>query len=572
MKKGFPSKLVPVACLCLLALIAACSDNVSEQATEKQGQNSSGQQGASTATSGPVFTIYAGSEMSGLEPMIMDWARKKGADVRINYKGSIDMMRMMADGTASPADAYWPAHTIWFILGDTQSAVKNKRSIMVSPIVVGLKQSMVRRLGWDKNNPTLEEFLTAAKAGKFRYAKTSSTQSNSGALFHLAAWWSFAGKPENWTMDIVSNPAIRARVKDMESTVAATSGSSGWLTTKILNEFDKLDGMVNYEAMISEADIGWTTIDKKSGREVKHQGLIDMGLEPLQVVYLEDATMMADHPLGYVDKGDGAKAGIFQNLQEFLLSSEAQKQMIRQGRRNRLLAADPSLAHKKAFNPAYGFDINRVIAPIQPPREDVLTAILDLYQEEMRKPSATFWVIDDSGSMYKNGGKAAVRDAMSMLLTPARARQFKLQPTPRDIHAVVPFSKEPGEVLLARGNDPAVLDDLMTRIRRISLGSGTNMYAGVMAALNLIKQNESEIQGHFPAIAVLSDGISDGSLQEVIQTRNRLGLTDVPIYTLSFGSDVDESQLKDLAGACGGRYFSGKEDVADAFRQMKGYN
>ena len=154
--------------------------------------------------------------------------------------------------------------------------------------------------------------------------------------------------------------------------------------------------------------------------------------------------------MGYVDKGNGQKEKIFNALQNYLLSADAQKEMISKGRRNKLLAMDPSLSDKKAFNPEYGFDVERVIAPIQPPREEVLSAILDLYQEEVRKPSATFWVIDDSGSMYNNNGKKAVQQAMSILLTPEKAREYKLQPTPRDIHVVIPFSDTPGLPITSR--------------------------------------------------------------------------------------------------------------------------
>ncbi len=548
----------------IVAVLApGCSDN--------SGQNN--QQGSGTLNdSSGNFVVYAGSEMSGLEPMIKKWARKQGVNIEIHYQGSIDMMRMMTDGTATVADAFWPAHTIWFILGDTGHVVKNKRSIMVSPIVAGLKKHVVKQLGWDKTSPTMEQFLAAAKQGRFKYGKTSSTQSNSGALFHLAAWWAFAGKPETWTMDLVKNPDIQARVKEMESTVAATSGSSGWLKSKIVENAGKLDGMINYEAMVSEANIGWTTIDKHTGKEVRHPGLIKKGLEPLHVVYICDATMMADHPLGYVDKGDAAKEKIFNDLQAYLLSADAQKEMITKGRRNRLLAMDPSLADKKAFNPDHGFDVKRVIAPIQPPREDVLTAILDLYQEEVRKPSATVWVIDDSGSMYNNGGKNAVQQAMSILLTPDKAKAYKLQPTAKDIHVVLPFSDAPGRPLTAEGNDPAVLGSLMNKVALMHLGSGTDMYAGVVAALEYIKQNENLIKDHFPAIAVLSDGQSKGSLDSVRQAVVRLNLEDIPIFTLSFGDKADERQLKELATTFGGRYFSGQHNVANAFRKMKGYN
>ncbi len=373
-------------------------------------------------------------------------------------------------------------------------------------------------------------------------------------------------------MDLVENSQIQARLKEMESTVAATSGSSGWLKSKIVDSADKLDGMINYEAMISEANIGWTEIDKSTGKSVYHPGLLEKGLEPLHVVYLSDATMMADHPLGYVDKGNGQKEKLFNELQNYLLSPDAQKEMISKGRRNKLLAMDPSLSDKKAFNPEYGFDVERVIAPIQPPREDVLTAILDLYQEEVRKPSATFWVIDDSGSMYNNNGKEAVQQAMSILLTPEKAKVYKLQPTPRDIHVVIPFSDMPGTPITAKGNDPKILAALMNKITQMHLGSATNMYAGVVAALEYIKQNEDQIKDHFPAIVVLSDGQSTGGINSVRQAVKRLGLEDIPIFTISFGTEADEQQLKELAASFGGRYFSGRHNVADAFRKMKGYN
>ncbi len=515
MKPYCENRVVLWACVLItaLSLVTGCSDNAPDR--QQQQSSAASGNGSSPANDSGPFVVYAGSEMSGLEPMIKKWADKKGFHIQIHYKGSIDMMRMMQDGTGSPADAYWPAHTIWFILGDTSHAVKNKRSIMVSPIVAGLKESVVKRLGWDQKSPDMAQFLAAAKNGEFKYGKTSSTQSNSGALFHLAAWWAFAGKPETWTMDLVKNPQIQARVKEMESTVAATSGSSGWLKSKMVDDAARLDGMINYEAMISEANIGWTTIDKKTGKEVHHPGLIKKGLEPLHVVYLSDATMMADHPLGYVDKGDGGKEKIFNELQAYLLTSDAQKEMIRKGRRNKLLGMDPSLADKKAFNPRYGFDAARVIAPIQPPREDVLTAILDLYQEEVRKPSATFWVIDDSGSMYNNNGKEAVQQAMAILLTPDKAKAYKLQPTARDIHVVIPFSDVPGKPITAQGKDPAVLAALMQNINTMSLGNGTDMYAGVVAALIYIKQHEDQIKDHFPAIAVLSDGKSKGDINTV---------------------------------------------------------
>ena len=150
----------------------------------------------------------------------------------------------------------------------------------------------------------------------------------------------------------------------------------------------------------------------------------------------------------------------------------------------------------------------------------MLTAILDLYQEEVRKA-----VRDLLGHrrfrihVQQQWQEGCAAGHVHPAHPGQRHGRYKLQPTPKGhVHVVIPFSDTPGRSpSQPMGNDPAVLSTLMDKIIRIHLGSGTDMYAGIVAALTYIKQHQEDIKGHFPAIAVLSDGQSEGNIDSVKQ-------------------------------------------------------
>jgi len=131
---------------------------------------------------GVTLAIVSGSENEALEPLIQDWAYDKGVTVNVTYLGSVDISRELQSGKASPYDAVWPAHSLWIELGDTQNAVAHATSILRSPVVLGLRKSIAEDLGWvGRKDLTIQDIHEATKAGRFRLAMTSATQSNSGA-------------------------------------------------------------------------------------------------------------------------------------------------------------------------------------------------------------------------------------------------------------------------------------------------------------------------------------------------------------------------------------------------------
>ena len=92
--------------------------------------------------------IVSGSENRALEPIITEWGADNRVDVEVTYLGSVDISRELGLGKETQYDAVWPAHSLWIELGDSQKVVKHRESILRSPVVLGIRQSVAEDLGW----------------------------------------------------------------------------------------------------------------------------------------------------------------------------------------------------------------------------------------------------------------------------------------------------------------------------------------------------------------------------------------------------------------------------------------
>lgn len=503
--------------------------------------------------------IAAGSENAALEPLILDWAQDNGIEVAVTYLGSVDIARELAKGPDGAFDAVWPAHSIWIELGDTRKATKHAQSILRSPVVLGLRRSIARDLGWaGRDDITIAMIRDAAAADDFRMAMTSATQSNSGASAYLGFLYALAGNPDILTRDNLADPALQAAVRDLLATVDRSSGSSGWLKDSLIENPGAYDSMFNYESMILEANAA----------------LVAKGEEPLQVIYPADGLSVSDSPLAYVSKGDPEKETAFLDLQAFLLSPETQGKLNAQGRRAGLLGLAAGAANPAVWNPDWGVDPDRVIAPIPTPAADVIAEALRLYQTELRKPSLTIWLLDVSGSM-EGAPLAEMKAAMRLVFDPATAAVNLLQPSARDISVVIPFNDQALEPLVVAGADPAALADALAAVEGLQSGGGTDLYGALLAAFEVLERyrDDGTLADHLPAIVALTDGASEtGNRDRMLAALAASGLGEmVPIHAIAFG-EADVAQLDELNAKTLGRQFSGKGDLAGALRSAKGYN
>lgn len=210
--------------------------------------------------------ILSGSENEALEPIISQFERKNNVDVEMVYKGSVDIMLELENGS-SGYDAVWPANSLWISMGDKHHKVKHIESIMTSPVVFGIRESLAESLGFVGSKVSVKDILAAINNKELNFMMTSASQSNSGASAYIGFLYALLGNPETITVDDLKKPELKDAIRKLLSGINRSSGSSGWLKDLFLK--GDYNAMVNYEALIIETNIE----------------LIKMGREPLYIVY-----------------------------------------------------------------------------------------------------------------------------------------------------------------------------------------------------------------------------------------------------------------------------------------------
>src|SRR5262249_13853416 len=144
-------------------------------------------------------------------------------------------------------------NSMWIDLSGSKQ-VRNSKSIMTSPVILGVKKLVAQRLGWIGREVRVRDILQASESGKLRVAMTRASQSHSGASAYFGFLYAFAGNPDVLTSAHLQDQSVRDQIKRILGQVNRSSGSSGWLKTLFLNRYDELDGMFNYESLIIETN------------------------------------------------------------------------------------------------------------------------------------------------------------------------------------------------------------------------------------------------------------------------------------------------------------------------------
>ena len=505
-----------------------------------------------------TLRIVSGSENQTLEPIVKRFGQQNGVNIQMDYKGSLDIMLMLEDGSIN-YDAIWPANSLWISLGDTNKLVKDSQSIMRSPVILGVKRSVAQKLGWVGKDVHVQDILDAAENKQLRLMMTSATQSNSGASAYFGFLYAFAGNPDVLTSANLQDPAVRAKVKRILATVNRSSESSGWLRDLFLKDYDQYDAMFNYESLTIEMN----------------QQLVKSNREPLYAVYPVDGLAIADSPLAFVNKGNADKEQTFLKLQQYMLSTDVQNEILGQGRRVGLIGLNPDKVDKSVFNPDWGIDVTRVLNPIKFPSVPVIREALELYQTALRKPSLTTYCLDYSPSMRQNGGYNQLVSALGTVWDQQNASKYLLQATPDDVTTALLFA---GDVFnydqrdqwTIHGNNPADFTRILNMAHAQVANNSTAIYSCVNKALQVTRTQVSA--DRIPAVILMTDGQNntgdsyDDFAQYVGSTPN-----DIPVFAITFG-DADPTELDRITSLTHGRVYDGTKDLITAFRSAKGNN
>jgi Ca-activated chloride channel family protein len=497
---------------------------------------------------GPSISIISGSENRTLEPLLEEFTLQTGIKVEMHYKGSLDIMLMLEEGNLE-YDAVWPANSIWLHMGDKNRRVKHAKSIMNSPVIFGVRQSLARELGYLDQEVMIADILDDIAAKRLRFMMTSATQSNSGASAYMGFLSALSQREGAYNREDLYTDRVKEGITQILSGINRSSGSSGWLMDLFLES--DYDAMVNYEALLIETN-----------NELQRQGK-----ELLHFVYPLDGMVLADSPLGFVDQGRG-KEEDFLALQEYLLSSETSQEILNLGRRTGFTSLGSDLP-EEVFKPSWGISSDRILNTIPLPSAEVIRESLFLYQTGYKKPSFTIFVLDYSGSMQGDREKD-MKIAMSDLLDQNKAARLFLQTGQEDVTVVIPFSTRPMDQWQVVGNDQRDLSQLSSRISNLNANGNTDIYTPVVQGIRYYSQYPDK-EKYIPAVVLLTDGASNlGSFSTVIRSLEELDL-DIPIFSIQF-ENADKSQLEELAQYSRARIFDGRSNLADAFRKVKGYN
>ena len=493
-----------------------------------------------------TLTIHSGSENKELEPLLETFAKENKIGLDMHYQGSNDIARGL-DQASIPFDAVWPASSMWISIGDTGHKVKYAESVSTTPVVFGIRQSLAQELGFVGRDVSVQELLSAIRAGKLKFCMTSATQSNSGCSDYIGFLYALLGHPEILSAQDLQQASLKRDIQDLLAGVDRSSGSSEWLKTLFLE--GSFDAMVNYESLILSTN---------------HE-LIRQNREPLYIVYPYDGLSISDAPLGYVDQGNKDKEAAFRKLQDYLMSPQVQLQIQAYGRRTGYAGIDPQ--HAAVWNKDWGADTDRILSPIRMPETQVLWQALDLYQTQFRKPSLTLYVLDYSGSM-DGAPIRQLRQAMGEILLQEKAARNLLQASQQEKNVLIPFAGGVRGIEKASGS--ANIESLYTIVENNEASGGTALYEGLQAALDALK--DYDLSRYNPAIILMTDGQANGSLQyrDFERAWQREG-QGVPVFCISFGG-ADTQALGRIAELTRARVFSGSTDLIKAFRQAKGYN
>lgn len=486
---------------------------------------------AMAAAESDDFRLLTTPENELLVKYAEDFCRTKRIKLKVTYMGDIDGINELSV-RSSEYDAVWLSNSMWLYRLGGSVSVTDSKSTGIVPIVVGIKPEL-----YSTSINTMDDLI--ALGGTFGIP--SITRTDAGASSYLGICYAFSGSPRMLTMEMAQDEDVREKVNayiQENSTIYGTYEDLVKMVGAGQNDY-----YYGYES-------DFIRINKEQGTSLK-------------LVYLDEGVPLADKPFAYVDNKDEKKKEIFLEMQKHLLNSSTQKDMCQEGVRTGYGGQVP-YAQNEVFNPDWGIDTQKYLAPMNYPSKDVTTELLNYYTFGVSKPANYIFCLDFSGSMRGDGHDEMV-EAMNTLFNQSIASQYFIQMKETDQVTLVLFNSnaESGQRISYE-----YFEDIPGRLKATYPSGGTDIYSALSEAVNYVLPESS---GSSTYVVLLTDGQSEiYNKKSFISQYNSLE-EKFPIYSITMG-DADERQLAELADLSGGKLFNGKTDLVLAFKTLRGYN
>ncbi|MDR7277860.1 VWA domain-containing protein [Catenuloplanes atrovinosus] len=512
--------------------------------------------GAETPTgpenlSGPAATlrVLAGSELADLEPILRDAAAATGVSVKFDFIGSLEGAEKVASGRADGAyDAVWFSSNRYLEMEpEAKSRLGASERIMSSPVVLGLRTSAAQRLGWANRAVTWSEIATAASRRDFSFAMTDPSASNTGFSTLVAVASALDGSGR--ALDAAAIERVSGPVNGFFKAHRLNAGSSDWLVDEfVARSGGGPDGLFTYESSLIALN-----------RERKLP-------EQLTIVYPSDGVVTADYPLTVLANAPEQARDAHRRLTTWLRGADVQQRIGADTARRPALPGVPL---------PEGLPESPVELPF-PETQTSLKALLTAYNDELRRPSRTVYVLDVSGSM--DGDRiAALKTALSGLtgVNTSLTGEFCRFRSREDV-VLLPFSQAPqtARTFTVDAADPQPSRDaIRAAIDALEVGGDTAVYDSLVAAYASL--DAAADRDRFVSIVLMTDGESNrgrdlAAFQRFLKDRGDAAVA-TPVFPILFG-EAAEQEMREVASATRGQTWDARDgDLTRAFCQIRGY-
>lgn len=493
---------------------------------------------AGAAEDGPDSTyrpgtlrILASSELTDMEPLLEQARKATGVTVRATWSGTVDAVEQIARGQADGKyDAVWLSSNDYLRLRpEAARKVTSETPVMTSPVALGVKPGAVSRLGWQPEKVTWSDVEKAVADKKLTYGMTDPARSNSGFSALISVASGLSGAQSALTDADVDK--VRPKLKEFFTGQKLTSGSSGWLATAYARR-GNVDALINYESVL-------------------------MSMKGLTVIRPRDGIVTADYPLSLLTSAPQGAKDSARALTGYLRSPDGQRAITTQTFRRPVVTS-------VAPAPGLSAEVRREL-PF-PGSRSVADGLVDAYENELRRPSRTVYVLDTSGSM--DGDRL---DRLKSSLTELTG-SFR----DREEVTLMPFGSKVKQIR-THTVDPAHPDDGLDAIRAdaraLSSSGDTAIYSSLREAYQHLGKDFAG--DAFTSVVLMTDGENTtgdeaddfdafyGALPAAQRT--------TPVFPIVFG-DSDRSELDHIATLTGGRLFDATKGSLDgAFEEIRGY-
>lgn len=525
--------------------------------------------GPKFSNTGNALRILGSPPFEVLRPAIERFNKENKANVQLETVPSIEIKDAVENG-AKDIDVVAPSDSRWIDMANESGLVKYDQSTFQSPIVLAVAKSKAQELNIVGREATIKDFVSWVSTGKIRLAMPSGTQSNVGMAAMVAFISGLKNHPGVYLSSDLQDQTVRASLRQIFSVVDRSSSRSDQLKDQFVTNYPAFTGMINYEAYALQANLR----------------LVEAKKEPLHLVYLTDATAIAEFPFGLVDRGDKSKQELYKKFLDFLKSDQVQKEIHEAGWRTGFLGATLEDNPPAIFDPSIGVKKEVPGSGLIFPNTKVLLETMVAYQTVFRRGTLFIWAIDFSGSMQTNyqdkSGKTvkrvdALKAAMKTILDPSEAAKASIQRSQDDVTVVVPFCADviykDGEEKswTVKGNNPQELLALLRKVDQQNNCGATAIYSASIRSIEIAKKYDLTVLS--PAIVLMTDGQNEcapcKTYDDLVRLLANPANTGIPIYTVLFG-DAVPLQLQNIAKSSKGEYWDGRTDLSVVFRRVVG--